>query len=41
MNSPPASAYPRIPYGEADLMRIRRHGWLYVDKTSFLRGGAG
>ena len=30
-------AYPRIPYGEADLMRIRRHGWLYVDKTRFLR----
>ena len=30
-------AYPRIPYGEADIMRIRRHGWLYVDKTRFLR----
>ena len=30
-------AYPRIPYGEADFMRIRRHGWLYVDKTRFLR----
>ena len=29
--------YPRIPYGEADFMRIRRHGWLYVDKTRFLR----
>ena len=30
-------AYPRIPYGEADLMRIQRNGWLYVDKTRFLR----
>ena len=29
--------YPRIPYGEADFMRIRRHGGLYVDKTRFLR----
>ena len=32
-----AGAYPRIPYGEADLMRIQRNGWLYVDKTRFLR----
>ena len=30
-------AYPRIPYGEADIMRILRNGWLYVDKTRFLR----
>ena len=30
-------AYPRIPYGEADISRIRRNGWLYVDKTRFLR----
>ncbi len=28
--------YPRIPYGEADIMRIRRNGWLYVDKTRFV-----
>ena len=32
-----APAYPRIPYGEADISRIRRNGWLYVDKTRFLR----
>ena len=30
-------AYPRIPYGEADIMRILRNGWLYVDKTRFVR----
>ena len=30
-------AYPLVPYGEGDIMRIRRHGWLYVDKTRFLR----
>ena len=30
-------AYPRIPYGEADISRIRRNGWLYVDKTRFVR----
>ena len=35
MNTLPA--YPRIPYGEADFMRIQRNGWLYVDKTRFLR----
>ena len=29
--------WPRIPYGEADFRRIRRNGWLYVDKTRFLR----
>ena len=28
---------PRIPYGEADFRRIRLNGWLYVDKTRFLR----
>ena len=31
------SAYPRIPYGEADFRRIRLNHWLYVDKTRFLR----
>ena len=30
-------AHPRIPYGEADFRRIRLNGWLYVDKTGFLR----
>ena len=30
-------AHPRIPYGESDFQRIRRHRWLYVDKTRFLR----
>ena len=29
--------WPRIPYGEASFPRIRRNGWLYVDKTRFLR----
>ena len=29
--------HPRIPYGEADFRRIRLNGWLYVDKTRFLR----
>ena len=29
--------YPRIPYGEADIHRILRNGWLYVDKTRFVR----
>ena len=32
-----AAACPRIPYGEADIRRIRLKGWLYVDKTRFLR----
>ena len=32
-----AASYPRIPYGEADIRRIRLRGWLYVDKTRFLR----
>ena len=31
------SAYPRIPYGQADFRRIRQRKWLYVDKTRFLR----
>ena len=30
-------AHPRIPYGEANFQRIRRHRWLYVDKTRFVR----
>ena len=30
-------AHPRIPYGEGDFRRIRLRGWLYVDKTRFLR----
>ena len=25
--------WPRIPYGEMSFRRIRRNGWLYVDKT--------
>ncbi len=29
--------YPRIPYGLADFRRIRREGYLYVDKTRFVR----
>ena len=32
-----SAPYPRIPYGEADIRRIRQRGWLYVDKTRFLR----
>ena len=32
-----STTYPRIPYGEADIRRIRLKGWLYVDKTRFLR----
>ena len=28
---------PRIPYGEASFRRIRLNGWLYVDKTPFVR----
>ena len=31
------NAYPRIPYGEGDFRRIRLNGWLYVDKTRFIR----
>ena len=29
--------WPRIPYGEMSFRRIRVNGWLYVDKTRFLR----
>ena len=29
--------WPRIPYGEASFRRIRVNGWLYVDKTRYLR----
>ncbi len=29
--------FPRIPYGLADFRRIRREGYLYVDKTCFVR----
>ena len=29
--------WPRIPYGEMSFPRIRENGWLYVDKTRFLR----
>ena len=31
------ASYPRIPYGEMSFPRIRRNGWLYVDKTRYLR----
>ena len=31
------SAYPHIPYGQADFRRIRLNRWLYVDKTRFVR----
>ena len=33
----PPPVRPRIPYGEASFRRIRVNGWLYVDKTRFLR----
>ena len=29
--------WPRIPYGEMSFRRIRVNGWLYVDKTRYLR----
>ena len=29
--------FPRISYGLADFGRIRREGYLYVDKTRFIR----
>ena len=29
--------WPRIPYGETSFPRIRRNGWLYVNKTRYLR----
>ena len=32
-----SAPYPHIPYGVADIRRIRLRGWLYVDKTRFLR----
>ena len=32
-----AAAHPHIPYGDANVSRIRLRGWLYVDKTRFLR----
>ena len=31
------TSYPRIPYGEMSFRRIRVNGWLYVDKTRYLR----
>ena len=31
------ASYPRIPYGEMSFRRIRVNGWLYVDKTRYLR----
>ena len=37
MTVPVAAPWPRIPYGEASFRRIRVNGWLYVDKTRFLR----
>ena len=37
MTVPATAPWPRIPYGEASFPRIRRNGWLYVDKTWFLR----
>ena len=37
MTVPAAAPYPRIPCGEASFRRIRVNGWLYVDKTRFLR----
>ncbi len=37
MTVPATAPWPRIPYGEASFRRIRVNGWLYVDKTRFLR----
>ena len=37
MTVPVTAPWPRIPYGEMSFPRIRRNGWLYVDKTRFLR----
>ena len=37
MTVPVAAPWPRIPYGEASFRRIRVNGWLYVDKTRYLR----
>ena len=36
MTVPAPAPWPRIPYGEMSFPRIRRNGWLYVDKTRFL-----
>ena len=33
----PSKPYPPIPYGMADFRVIRRDGFLYVDKTRFIR----
>ena len=37
MTVPATAPWPRIPYGEASFRRIRVNGWLYVDKTRYLR----
>ena len=37
MTVPAPAPWPRIPYGEMSFRRIRTNGWLYVDKTRFLR----
>ena len=37
MTVPATASYLHIPYGETSFPRIRRNGWLYVDKTRFLR----
>ena len=37
MTVPVTAPWPRIPYGEMSFRRIRVNGWLYVDKTRFLR----
>ena len=37
MTVPVTAPWPRIPYGEMSFRRIRTNGWLYVDKTRFLR----
>ena len=37
MTVPAPASWPRIPYGEMSFRRIRTNGWLYVDKTRYLR----
>ena len=37
MATAPSKPYPLIPYGMADFHAIRREGFLYVDKTRFVR----
>ena len=37
MATAPRKPFPRIPYGMADFSAIRREGYLYVDKTRFIR----